>query len=104
MMIKRALLPLLLLMPGAGNASSTSAWSKLAAEAKARCAAESRLLRPSTSAPLVFSDGTGQVALLVTGEFPQKGLRGVKGSYLCLYDRRHGRADVQEAKGWREAH
>jgi hypothetical protein len=102
-MIKRVLLPLLLLMPGAGNASSTSAWSKLAAQAKARCSAESRLLRPSTSAPLVFSDGTAQVAVLVTGEFSQRGLQGVRGSYLCLYDRRNGKAEVQEAKGWREA-
>nr|AGU11822.1 hypothetical protein [uncultured organism] len=100
-MSKHALLSLLLLLPSAANASSTGAWAKLAAEAKARCSAESRLLRPSTSAPLVFSDDNGQVALLVTGAFPQRGLRGVQGSYLCLYDRRTGKAEVQEAKGWR---
>lgn len=92
---------LLLLTPGAVTASSTEAWAKLTADAKARCAAESHLLRPSTSAPIVFSDTAGKVALLVTGSFPQKGLRGVQGSYLCLYDRRTGRAEVQEARGWR---
>jgi hypothetical protein len=90
-------------MPSAGYASSTGAWAKLAADAKARCSAESHLARPSTSAPLVFSDDRGQVALLVTGAFSQKGLRGVQGSYLCLYDRRSRRAEVQEAKGWRAA-
>ncbi len=102
-MNQRTLLPLLLLIPSAGNASSTGAWAKLAADARARCSAESRLVRLTTSAPLVFSDDRGQVALLVTGAFPQKGLRGVQGSYLCLYDRRSGRVEVQEAKGWQAA-
>jgi len=36
----------------------------------------------------------------VRGTYPQKFMKGAKGTMLCLYDRRTRRAEVAEAKGW----
>ncbi|MBB3348308.1 hypothetical protein [Sphingomonas sp. BK069] len=102
-MKKVVLLSLLLLTPEAATASSTAAWARLGADVRQRCSAETRLRGATTSDPVVFSDLSGKVAMLVAGVLSRKGGRPVRVSYLCLYDRRTGRAEVQEAGDWRAA-
>jgi hypothetical protein len=51
---------------------------------------------------VVFDDVAGVVALLVTGTFRGRHVRGATGTNLCLYNRRTGTAAVGEAVGWGE--
>jgi hypothetical protein len=81
-------------------ASSPAAWAASAKAGKAACIKSAGLLRPTVSAPLGFSDSIGRDAMLVRGTYPQKFMKGASGTMLCLYDRRRGVAEVQEAKGW----
>jgi hypothetical protein len=49
---------------------------------------------------VVFDDATGVVALLVTGTYRQRHMKGASGTNLCLYNRKTKKAAVEEAKGW----
>jgi hypothetical protein len=51
---------------------------------------------------IVFNDVTGVVALVVTGTFRSRHMRGATGTNLCLYNRRTNTAAVEEAVGWGE--
>jgi hypothetical protein len=51
---------------------------------------------------IVFDDAAGVVALLVTGTYQQRHMRGATGTNLCLYNRRTKTSAVEEAKGWSE--
>ena len=82
-------------------ASSPDAWAQLYRQAGQRCVAASRLKNAQASKPIVFSDASGQLAMLVTGTFPQRHMKGASGTSLCLYDRRSKTAQVEEAGNWR---
>jgi hypothetical protein len=81
-------------------ASSTAAWNASAKAGRAACIKAAGLRRPVVSSPLVFSDAVGRDALLVRGTYPQTFMKDASGTMLCLYDRRRGTAEVQEAKDW----
>jgi hypothetical protein len=51
---------------------------------------------------VIFDDVTRIVALLVSGTYSQRHMRGAKGTHLCLYNRITKKAVVEEAKGWAE--
>jgi hypothetical protein len=42
----------------------------------------------------------GMIAMLVTGTFAQKRMKGARGMSLCIYDRLKRNASVQEALNW----
>ena len=85
---------------GARNGFDRGAWQASARQGRQACIAAAHLLRPTVSAAVGFSDRTGYDAMLVRGTYPQKFMKGAKGTMLCLYDRRTRRAEVAEAKGW----
>ncbi len=100
-MRKFIVLGLLSFVTSPAGASSTDAWKQLAQQAKLRCIQASHFKGAKASEPVVFSDESGQLAVLVTGTFPQVSLKGAKGTNLCLYDRRSKTAQVEEANDWR---
>ena len=97
--ISIALLGLLALAAPA-TASTDAAWKASARAGRAACIAAAHLVRPTVSAAVGFSDRVGYDAMLVRGTYPQKFMKGAKGTMLCLYDRRTHRAEAIEAKGW----
>ncbi len=83
------------------SASSDAAWEQMFASAKKACIKASSLIKAKASEPVVFSDNVGYVALLVSGTYPQKHMKGQKGQMLCLFERKTGKASTEEAAGWR---
>ncbi len=82
-------------------ASSEAAMRKGERDATKACLKASGLRdAASFGKPLMFSDKTRQTALLVTGHWRPKHMKGAKARMVCLYDRRHKTAEVQEAEGW----
>ena len=70
-------------------------------DAKAACRKASDLKNAATlGAPVMFSDATGRTAVLVTGNWRPKHMKGARATMLCLYDRAAGTAETQEAKRW----
>jgi len=98
-MARRAIL-VALLVAAPATASTEAAWQASARNGRAACIAAAHLLRPTVSAPVGFSDRTGFDAMLVRGIYPQKFMKGARGTMLCLYDRRTHRTEAVEAKGW----
>ena len=82
------------------SASTPAAWAALEREAKRSCLAASELRRPHVSRAVIFDDTVGKLVLVITGTYAEPRLRGVRGTNLCLYDRRTRKAAVEEAKGW----
>jgi hypothetical protein len=83
-------------------ASPPQEWRQLQQRAERSCIAASNFQRPRVSSMIVFDDVAGVVALLVTGTFRGRHVRGATGTNLCLYNRRTGTAAVGEAVGWGE--
>ena len=88
------------LLASPAAASTREAWNASVRNGREACIAAAHLLRPIVSAPVGFSDRTGYDAMLVTGTYPQKFMKGAKGTMLCLYDRRTHRTEAVEARGW----
>ncbi|MFD2265175.1 hypothetical protein ACFSM5_19890 [Lacibacterium aquatile] len=82
-------------------ASSPDAWAAFAGEVKAACVAASELkdAKPASS-QLLFPGTHQQVAMLVTGIYPQPHMKGKAGTVLCLYDQKSATAQISEAEGW----
>jgi hypothetical protein len=81
-------------------ASTPAAWAKLDREVKRSCIAASEFRRPRVSDLIIFNDAVGQVALIVSGTYPQPHMKGARGTSLCLYDRQTREAVVEEISGW----
>lgn len=94
------LILLAVLSAGPATASTSEAWAASTKAAQAACIAAANLRSPAVSTPIHFSDRTGSDALLVSGVYPQKSMKGARGTMLCLYDRRSHRAEAAEMKGW----
>ena len=90
----------LVLISASAAASTPAAWARLERQATRKCIEASELRRPRVSNPIVFSDQSGVIALLVTGIHPQARMKGASGTNLCLFDRRTGHVAVEEAKDW----
>lgn len=82
-------------------ASTASAWGSSDKAAAKACLKAADLKGGAVAgAPLVFGDALAQTALLVTGTWKPQHMKGAKATMLCLYDRRTGKAEAVEAKGW----
>jgi hypothetical protein len=82
------------------SASSTAAWTAGESAARNACVKASGLNDAAASAPVHFSDRTGQDVILVTGRVPQAFMKGKTGTMLCLYNRRTKMAETQESTAW----
>lgn len=76
------------------DASSDAAWAELAAKMTKACLKASDL----DAAKVTWStlDFETKTAALVTGKWKPKHMKGQKAAMLCLYDKKTGRAEVQE--------
>lgn len=78
---------------GLANASSSSAWNAMFAKANGTCIGQSRMISPEASAPVVFDDSVGKIAVMLRGTI-------VKGkppvNVICLYDKKSGKASIEE--------
>jgi hypothetical protein len=90
------------LLAAPASASTPAAWRQLQQQAERGCIAASGLARPRVSNMIVFDDATGVVALLVSGTYRQRHMKGATGTNLCLYNRKTRKAAVEEAQGWGE--
>jgi hypothetical protein len=84
------------LLATAASASSPAAWNQMNQRVNRACVAMSGLARPELiAAQISFSDAIGTEVRM---------LRGMQGRQvkrvLCAYNRRTGRAEVQDAPAW----
>ncbi len=86
---------LLLASTQLANASSGAAWDALYAKANGTCIGQSRMDTPEASAPVVFNDSIGKVAVLLRGTV---GKSKSKVNLICLYDKKSGKAAIEEFK------
>ena len=89
-----------LALAGPAVASSPAAWAENNKAGRAACLKAAGLQRASASPVVGFSDVIGRDAMLVRGTYPQRHMKGAKGTMLCLYERRTKKAEAMEAKGW----
>lgn len=90
-----------MLIAGPAAASTPAEWTKAGEAAAQACRKASDLNYAKVlGSPLVFSDRTAQTALLVTGTWKPKHMKGARATMLCLYDRRTKQAETVEAPGW----
>jgi len=75
------------------NASSDSAWNALFAKANGTCIGQSRMDTPETSAPIVFDDSVGKIAVMLRGKV---GKNKPTVNLICLYDKKTGKASLEE--------
>ncbi|WP_168879251.1 hypothetical protein [Rhizobium sp. P28RR-XV] len=75
------------------SASSDAAWNALFAKANGTCIGQSRMVSPEASAPVVFDDATGKIAILLR-EKSGKSKKMV--NLICLYDKKSGKASIAE--------
>ncbi|RWX12981.1 hypothetical protein EHI45_16075 [Rhizobium leguminosarum] len=83
----------LLALTQLASASSDSAWNALFAKANGTCIGQSRMVSPEATAPVVFDDATGKVAILLR-EKSGKAKKFV--NLICLYDKKSGKASIAE--------
>jgi hypothetical protein len=76
-------------------ASSDAAWSALFAKANGTCIGQSKMVSPEASAPVVFGDATGKIAILLR-EPVVGGKTKTMNQIICLYDKKTGRASIAE--------
>ena len=79
----------------AAYASSDTAWNALFAKVNGTCIGQSGLNTPEASAPVVFDDAAGKIALLMRGQ-TGKGKSKANVSLICLYDKKTGKASIAE--------
>ncbi|WP_337267150.1 hypothetical protein [Oryzifoliimicrobium ureilyticus] len=74
-------------------ASSDGAWNALFAKANGACIGQSKLIVPEATAPVVFDDSVGKVAVLLRGS---TGRGKAKVNLICLYDKKTGQVAIEE--------
>lgn len=75
-------------------ASSDAAWNTLFAKANGTCIGQSRMISPQASAPVVFDDTIGKIAVLLRE--PIRGKSKTMREVICLYDKTTGKAAIEE--------
>lgn len=97
MLLKLKNVPLIVAMVVASaplaNASSDSAWNALFAKANGTCIGQSRMDTPEASAPVVFDDSVGKIAVMLRGKL---GKSKPTVNLICLYDKKTGKASIEE--------
>jgi len=77
-------------------ASSDGAWNALFAKVNGTCIGMSRMNTPEVSAPIVFDDATGKIAILLRGSLGKAKGRDQTVNLMCLYDKKTGKASISE--------
>ena len=90
----------LALIATAAPASTPASWEASARAGRAACIAASGFKAATASGPIIFSDAILRDAFLVRGTYPQRFMKGARGTMLCLVNRRTHKAETVEAKGW----
>lgn len=87
-------LSFLIFATSSANAASPDAWQQLADKMRKACLAKSEL----KSAKLTWSDlyFENHAVALIDGRWPQKHMNNQRAAMLCLYDKKTGKAEVQE--------
>ena len=94
-MIRTFALAAFLAAPAA--ASTPAAWNALDTKAVDACTRAATEIKDTQVGPAVrFSDGFGVDVREVTGTYKPRHMLGKKARMYCLYDRRSGRAEVQD--------
>lgn len=75
------------------DASSDAAWNTLFAKANGTCIGQSRMVSPEATAPILFDDTMGKIAILLR-ERNTKTKKMV--NLICLYDKKSGKASIAE--------
>ncbi|RAX40463.1 hypothetical protein [Rhizobium tropici] len=75
------------------NASSDAAWNALFAKANGTCIGQSRMVSPEATAPVVFDDVIGKIAILLREKNPESKKMV---NMICLYDKKSGKASIAE--------
>lgn len=100
-MIRPTLWLVVLALAAPASAATPAAWKAEAKAAAAACIARSDLRRARVQpAAIRFSDALAVDAMIVTGTWRPKHMKGATASMLCLYNRRDRVAEVAEAPGW----
>jgi hypothetical protein len=77
-------------------ASSEGSWNALFAKANGTCIGQSGMDTPEASAPVVFDDATGKIAVLLRGSMGRGKAKVRNINLICLYDKKTGRASIEE--------
>ncbi|PZM08323.1 hypothetical protein [Rhizobium tubonense] len=83
------------LVGGQAFASSDGAWNALFAKANGTCIGLSGLDTPEASTPVVFDDSVGKIAILLKGAMGRGKVK-TNVSMICLYDKKSGKASIEE--------
>lgn len=75
------------------SASSDNAWKALFAKVNGTCIGQSGMPSPEATAPVVFDDKTGKIAVLLRGSM---GKGKTRVNLICLYDKKTGKASIAE--------
>jgi len=78
-------------------ASTTASYAALDKRSAAACVTAAGLKRSKIGPAVRFSDTLLIDARVVTGTWPQKHMKGASATMLCLYHRKTGAVEVQEA-------
>jgi hypothetical protein len=89
-----------LVSPSPAEAAENN-YTRLDRAERAACIKASGFARATVSPKIArFSDEVGYDIRLVSGTYPQKHMKGARGSMLCAYKRGSGSVEVQEFLGW----
>ena len=101
LMLMLMLMLMLVLIAAPAVAATPEAIEKGLTEARAACRKASDFKNAAVMGkPVMFSDASAQTAVLVTGIWRPPHMNNARGTMLCLYDRRTGKAEAQEARDW----
>ncbi|KQV82704.1 hypothetical protein [Rhizobium sp. Root1220] len=78
------------------EASSGKSWDALFAKVNGTCIGQSGMDTPEASAPIVFDDATGKIAVLLRGSLGKGKAKVNNVNLMCLYDKKTGRASIEE--------
>ncbi len=99
--MKKLLLLAALCAGTAANAATPESYAALEAKVAAACSKASGFNKPYVGKSTIrFSDDVGYDTRLVGGIYAQPHMKGAQGLMLCLYDRRSGKVEVQDAASW----
>jgi hypothetical protein len=96
-MIKQTILAATLAVSATEHAfaSSDGAWNALFAKANRTCIGQSGLNTQEASAPVVFDDSVGKIAIPLRGPMG-RGKAKTNVSLICLYDKKSEKASIEK--------
>lgn len=96
-----AVLGVLLVTAISADASSPAAWEQHKKEVVSACVKASGLREAHPAGQsVIFSDDVGYDVLLIRGRYNQANMSNQIGQMLCLFDRRHRKAHINDASNF----